>query len=85
MFCNKDNLKDSAEMDRKILNLKGENLSFNKYRSFKEVSEAIHRWIEHGRNELCVHSDNSYLSPDEFIQLCERQETNYQSMKVYSS
>lgn len=75
IFCSYDNPKGNAETERMMRTLKEELLWLNEYRSLEEAREAIRDWVEY-YNEFYVHSALGYLSPNEFSQLWESQQSD---------
>ena len=72
IFTSYDNPKGNAETERMIRTIKEEIIWLNEFSSFEEAKEKIGKGIEIDYNQLYVHSELGYMSPEEFEKLYEK-------------
>lgn len=68
-----DNPKGNADTERMMRTIKEEIIWLNEFSSLEEAKEKIGHWIEVDYNKFYVHSGLGYMSPGEFEQQHERQ------------
>ena len=66
IFTSYDNPKGNAETERMMRTIKEEVIWLNEFSSLEEARQKIGRWIEVDYNQLYVHSELGYRSPEEF-------------------
>lgn len=73
IFTSYDNPKGNAEAERMMRTIKEGVLWLREFSSLEEAREKIGYWIEVDYNKLYVHSELGYMSPEEFEEQYERQ------------